>query len=199
MKAHNLAVTTLSVKNLQGAVALGYFRNFCAGVGELDAMPARVRAHFQADAREHVRALWKGHVVAGYKRWDLQGLSDEGYAQRAIDALDGAQPDLHIIEGCTIRDGTGFRRGKDLLGNYIVAGLNSIRVDSIATWLMGHDPCNIGLYRIGKERGKGENDPARIPVFLATELEFAPVDVRDLTRVPAGVLRSDGDSALVFY
>lgn len=199
MKAHNLAITTLSIKNYQGTVPSGYFRHFCGGVRDLDTLPKRIRVHFQPDAYEHVEALFKKHVSAGYKRWDIQGVGSEGYAQRAIDALYGAQPDLHILEGCTMRDGTGFRRGKDLLGNYVVFGLNPVHVDSIGSWVMGHDPRHIGLYRIAHERGKGENDPARIETFLVTDDTFQPIDYRDLERIPTGVYHHGDDSALLFF
>jgi len=199
MKAHNLAITTLSIKNQQGGVALNYFRNFCIGVSALDSLPPRVRAHFQPDARERVEALLQEHVRAGFKRWNLQGVRDEGYAQRAVDALDGARPNLHVIEGCTIRDGTGFRHGTDRLGNYVIVGLNPVCVDAVATWIMGHDPCQIGLYRIAHERGRGENDPSRIAIFMGNGDDFRPVDYRELERVPAGVYQQGDTSALVFF
>lgn len=198
MKAHNLAVTTLSIKNYQGTVPPG-FRHFCGGVNNLETLPESIRVHFQPDAYEHVEALFKEHVKAGYTRWDLQGIRDEGYAQRAIDALYGTQPDLHVLEGCTIRDGTGFRRGQDLLGNYVLFGLNPVHVDSIGSWVMGHDPRNIGLYRVGHERGKGENDPARIETFLVEDEAFHPIDYRDLERIPAGVYHHGDDSVLRFF
>jgi len=199
MKAHNLAITTLSIKNYQGTVPHGYFRHFCGGVGDLDRLPERVRAHFQPDAYERVEALSKAHVKAGYKRWDIQGIGSEGYAQRAIDALDGARPDLHILEGCTMRDGTGFRRGKDLLGNTILFGLNPVHVDSIGSWVMGHDPRNIGLYRVAHERAKGENDPNRIEIFLVADDAFHRIDYREIERIPVGVYHHGDDSALLFF
>jgi uncharacterized protein (DUF362 family) len=199
MKAHNLAVTTLAVKNMQGAVPLLWTRQFCQGVAALDAMPPRVRALFQPDAPERIEALFRQHLAAGYASWDAGGIRDESYVQRAVDLLAGPQPDLHLIEGCTIRDGTGFRRGRDSLGNYVIAGRNAVAVDAIATWIMGHDPRNVGLYRVANERGRGENDPARIEVFLATDNGITPIDYRDLERVPAGVYRFGDNSVLRFF
>jgi len=199
MKAHNLSVTTLSIKNYQGSVAAGYFRGFCGGVNGLDDLPDRIRAHFQTDAYEHVEALFEEHVKVGYKRSEHQSIRDEGYVQRAIDALDGPQPELHVLEGCTIRDGTGFRRGKDMLGNYVVFGLRPVHVDAIGSWVMGHDPRNIWLYQVGHERGKGENDPDRIETFLVSDDDFRPVDYRDLERIAAGVYYHGDDSRLLFF
>ncbi len=199
MKTHNLAVTTLAVKNMQGAVPLLWPRQFCQGLAALSAMPPRVRALFQPDAPPRVEALFREHLAAGYACWDAGGLRDESYVQRAVDLLAGAQPDLHLIEGCTIRDGSGFRRGQDCLGNYLIAGLNAVAVDAVATWIMGHDPRQVGLYRVAKERGCGENDPARIEVFRATDAGFEPTDYRDLERIPAGVYRYGENSTLRFF
>jgi uncharacterized protein (DUF362 family) len=198
MKAHNLAITTLAVKNMQGAVPLLWPRQFCQGVSALDAMPARVRALFQPDALQRVEALCREHVAAGYPAWDAAGLRDESYVQRAVDLLAGPQPDLHLIEGCTIRDGSGFRRGRDRLGNYLIAGRNAVAVDAIATWIMGHDPRHVGLYRVANERGRGETDPARIAVFLATAEGLTSSDYRELERVPTGVYRHSDSAVLRF-
>jgi uncharacterized protein (DUF362 family) len=199
MKAHNLAITTLSVKNMQGAVAWQWLRAFCQGVSALDTLPPRVRALFQPDAAARVEALFREHLAAGYAFWDEGGLRDEGYVQRAVDLLGSLQPDLHLIEGCTIRNGTGFRSGRDCLGNYLIAGLNAVAVDAIGTWIMGHDPRRVGLYRVAKERGRGENDPAQIEVFMASADGIKPIDYRDLERVPAGVYRHGDTSALRFF
>lgn len=198
MKAHNLAVTTLAVKNMQGTVPLTWTRSFCQGVSGLSSLPPRVRALFQPDATERVEALFREHLAAGYALWDTMGLRDEAYAQRAVDLLAGPRPDLHLLEGCTIRDGTGFRSGRDALGNVLVAGLNAVAVDAIGTWIMGHDPRRVGLYRIAKERGCGENDPERIEVFMAGSDGAKPVDYRELERVPAGVYKNGDTSVLRF-
>jgi len=198
MKAHNLAITTLAVKNMQGAVPLPWTRQFCQGVAALPSLPPRVRGLFQPDAAERVEALYQQHLAAGYAFWDADGRRDEGYVQRAVDLLAGPQPDLHLIEGCTIRDGTGFRSGRDRLGNYLIAGRNAVTADAIGTWIMGHDPRNVGLYRVAKERGFGENDPAKIEVFLGGADGFRPADYRELERVPAGVYRHGDTSALRF-
>ncbi len=199
MKAHNLAVTTLAVKNMQGSVPLAWLRSFCNGVSGLDSLPPRVRALFQPDAAERVEALYQKHLAAGYAYWEADGRRDEGYVQRAVDLLAGAQPDLHLIEGCTIRDGTGFRRGRDRLGNYLVAGRSAVAVDAIGTWIMGHDPRQVGLYRVANERGRGQNDPDRIEVFLVDPDGIRRVDYRELERVPAGVYRHGDASALRFF
>jgi uncharacterized protein (DUF362 family) len=198
MKAHNLAITTLAVKNMQGAVPLLWPRQFCQGLNALPSMPPRVRELFQPDAVERVTALFRQHVAAGFPSWDAQGLRDEAYVQRAVDLLGSVQPDLHLVEGCTIRNGTGFRNGQDILGNYLVAGLSAVAVDAIGTWIMGHDPRRVGLYRVANERGRGENDPDRIPVFLASADGMKAIDYRDLERVPAGVYRRFDMSALRF-
>jgi len=199
MKAHNLAITTLAVKNMQGAVPLTWPRQFCQGVAALESMPPRVRALFQPDATERVEALYQQHLAAGYAFWETNGRRDEAYVQRAVDLLAAVQPDLHLLEGCTIRDGTGFRRGHDRLGNTLVAGLNAVAVDAIGTWIMGHDPRHVGLYRVANERGRGENDPDRIEVFLVgSDGTPRPVDYRELERVPAGVYRHGDTSALRF-
>jgi uncharacterized protein (DUF362 family) len=115
-----------------------------------------------------------------------------------VDLLAAVQPDLHLIEGLTIRDGTGFRSGHDQLGNCLIAGRSAVAVDAIGTWIMGHDPRHVGLYRVAHERGRGENDPERLEVFLAGPDGFRPVSYRDLERVPAGVYRHGDTSVLRF-
>jgi hypothetical protein len=180
-------------------IPLHHFRQFCLDVTSLEVFPQNIRHHYQPDACERLRAAFEQHLREGYKRWDTRGTRDEAYAQRAVDALSGARPDIHVLEGCTIRNGSGFRHGRDLLANYVIFGLNPVPVDAVGAWIMGHDPRHIGVCRVARERGKGEIDPSKIETFMVRHGGFDAVDYRDLERIRAGVYHYSGNRRLLFY
>jgi uncharacterized protein (DUF362 family) len=57
----------------------------------------------------------------------------------------------------------------------VVAGINMVAVDSVASYLMGFDPQKLIYLRVAAEAGLGCNDLARLRVYAAVEGELAPV------------------------
>ncbi|MHB9028654.1 MAG: DUF362 domain-containing protein [Candidatus Latescibacterota bacterium] len=90
---------------------------------------------------------------------------DEQWSQRAIDSAKAITPHLNIVEGVIGRDGSGFDVGRDELCNIVIAGLSTMEVDAVGTWIMGHNPLEMPYLRIAKERGLGENDLSRIDIY----------------------------------
>jgi uncharacterized protein (DUF362 family) len=90
---------------------------------------------------------------------------DEQWSQRAIDSAMAITPHLNIVEGIIGRDGSGFDTGRDELCNIVIAGLSTMEVDAVGTWIMGHDPLQLPYLRIARERGLGENDLNKIEIF----------------------------------
>ena len=76
LKAHYLTGTTLSLKNLQGAVPTGY-GHYCNEWAELDFRIKETyqinKRHFEKDWQTKVEQLFLKHRAAGYKYWDLEG------------------------------------------------------------------------------------------------------------------------------
>jgi len=73
MKCHLTAITTLTVKNLQGCVVKGYGQFCWPGIQlELQSDTAGIdfRRGFRKDAIRNLEALYLKHRKAGFKRWD---------------------------------------------------------------------------------------------------------------------------------
>ena len=192
MKAHPLALTTLSVKNLQGLVAFGY-KHFCHHLeilerGENGYTP-EVLAHFHPDLRQRLEPLYRRHLEDD-PEWTLR---DEVYANRACDNLLALHPMINVVEGVLARGGTGYRRGTDVLANTLVAGINPVHVDAVATYLMGQDPKRPNYLLLAAERGFGTRDPFAVEVYLMGEEGPQPCrDLRALERVDLRITRSRG-------
>lgn len=77
LKNHNLGLTTLSVKNLQGAVPTGY-GHYCNRWDQLEYLVKMSYdidwGHFEKDYYENVESAFLKHRAAGFKHWDYEGL-----------------------------------------------------------------------------------------------------------------------------
>ena len=213
LKCHNLGLTTLTIKNLQGAVPYGYgqYCNTWAALPALAQETYRInyKRDFVKDYQERVESAFLKHRAAGYKYWDYEGyypeyekrggwnvfkkirkkpdevrkfmkgieslMWDEQWCQRALDSAEAIKPSLNIIEGVIGRDGSGFDTGTDELCNIVLVGLSMLEVDSVGSYMMGHDPKELLYTRIAKERGLGENDPNKIDICWIRNGEISPV------------------------
>ncbi len=227
LKSHNLGLTTLSVKNLQGVVPTGYGQ-FCTRWESLEYLCKEswgidFNRHFVRDYYQNIESSFLRHRAAGYRHWDHEGcypayekqggwetfrkikddpgavrdfvrdipgplMWDEMWCQRALDAASAVTPDINIIEGVIGRDGSGFRLGTDQLVNYLVIGLSAFEVDTVGSYIMGHDPRELYYTRMAGERALGECDPGRIEINLIRNGEIEPLgSLADIRRVPLGV------------
>jgi uncharacterized protein (DUF362 family) len=195
-KAHGMGMT-LSVKNLQGMCVSPHV-HFCEGVSETLKHPAHIRSDFQPDLQEQVADLHAQHLEAGIPRWDRPGRDwNSGYgmemwAQRTCDSMSVTKPGLSIIEGIYGRNGNGFLEGpgpggvaQDFMANLLIFGVDPFRVDIIGTWLAGHEPGNMGLFHIARERGlSAVVNPMEIPVYRWGDGEPQLTSLTSFERVP---------------
>ena len=76
LKCHYLTGTTLSIKNLQGAIPTGY-GHFCNLWAELDFLIDNVyeidHGHFTKHWQERTEEEFRKHRAAGFKHWDYEG------------------------------------------------------------------------------------------------------------------------------
>ena len=226
LKCHNLGLTTLSIKNLQGSVPTGY-GHYCNSWSDLESLVKRTYQvdwdYFEKDYYQTVEAGFLKHRAAGFKYWDYEDsyakyvakggweafkkvkddskarkefmsdlprlMWDEQWCQRALDSASAITPDINIIEGVIGRDGSGFDTGRDELSNVIVAGLSMTEVDSVGSYIMGHDPRKVYYTRIASERGLGKCDIDRIDIYwIRDNGEIEPLkDLSEIKRTPFGV------------
>ena len=244
LKVHETSITTLTTKNLQGCVPIGYGQ-FCTSWIELEAEANRngidFKQHFRKDFYQRIEEQFLKHRKEGFKRWEdsvidngsykryeeLGGwntfrklklnsqeykefvreigplMRQEMWIQRGLDNASVLKPQLNIIEGIIGLDGTALNNhkiGEDHLCNIVIAGLSTIEVDSVGSYIMGHDPCEIWYTRIAKERGLGECDINKIDMYWIRDREIIPVkNIAEIKRHPLGLnwaLQDDPDQRL---
>jgi uncharacterized protein (DUF362 family) len=168
LKTHNLAITSLSMKNLMGLVNV-FDRHYCAQAWQ--EFPDAIRQ----DPRP--RSEWFDRSL--HERWQ------EGLARRLVDTAQVIRPTLNVIEGIIGREGTGFQRGHNRTPGLAVAGVNLVAVDSLASYLMGFDPQRLIYLKIAARAGLGENDIEKLRVYTeqAGDLILCP-DVNALRISP---------------
>ena len=230
LKCHNLGLTTLSIKNLQGSVPTGY-GHYCARWSALEVQSkytdrsegVNFDRDFVKDYYQNVEAAFLKHRAAGFKHWDYENtyhlyeakggwdafkkvkgnpdrtrefmadidgplMWDEQWTQRALDSASAIKPAINIMEGVIGRDGSGFNVGRDELCNIIVIGLSMTEVDSVGSYIMGHDPTELPYTRVAKERGLGECDPSKIDLYWIRDGKIVPVkDLSEIKRYRLGV------------
>jgi uncharacterized protein (DUF362 family) len=154
LKTHNLAITTLCLKNLMGLVDV-YERHFCAQAWREIPVPPGNRGVYARPKSEWMDA-------------DLHVAWQKGLARRLVDLAQVVTPALNLVEGVVGRDGTGFQRGRNYPLGLVIAGINMVAVDTIASYLMGFDPTQLIYLQAAAAAGLGCNDPIRLRVFIAS-------------------------------
>lgn len=149
LKTHNLAITTLGMKNLMGLV-YARERHFCAQAWK--ELPAAVRAN------QRPRYEWLDRDM--HERWQ------EGLARRLVDTARVIRPALTLVEGIVGREGTGFQRGRNRNLGLVVAGVNLVAVDSLTSFLMGFDPQRLIYLCTAAAAGLGQDRIEMLKVYV---------------------------------
>jgi uncharacterized protein (DUF362 family) len=149
LKTHNLAITTLCMKNLMGLVCARE-RHFCAQAWK--ELPEEVRCN--------PRPRYEWLDPATHERWQA------GLARRLVDTARVIQPALNLVEGIVGREGSGFQRGRNRGLGLVLAGVNLVAVDSLTSYLMGFDPLRLVYLRLAAAGGLGENRIERLKVYV---------------------------------
>ncbi|SPF38478.1 exported hypothetical protein [Candidatus Sulfopaludibacter sp. SbA4] len=206
-KGHSMGLT-LTVKNEQGLVTHP-FTNFCGGWRAVLNVSDDVKPDINPNVESLVNAALERHRKLGYSRYETGGsrangaflrpIEQEIWAQKTCDNMSTLKTGLAMIEGIYGRDGDGFQVGDDYLTNVVLFGKDKFRVDVIGLWLGGHEPGNVHLYRIAKERGLSDTFcPWDIPVYEWTDDGPVARRLTDFERTPLRTvyLPKDGEPAL---
>jgi uncharacterized protein (DUF362 family) len=168
LKTHNLGITTLSMKNLMGVDNV-FDRHYCAQA--MKELPAERRRE------DRPRAEWMDD--------ELHQMWQEGLARRLVDLAQVAKPHLNVVEGVVGRDGTAFQHGRNYTLGLVVAGINMVAVDSVASYIMGFDPQQLIYLRVAAGAGLGCNDVSQLRVLTAAGPDLVPcADVASLRAQP---------------
>jgi len=168
MKTHNLAVTTLCMKNLMGTLTPPDKRHLCSFPQELGNRYNEVSSN-------------------GIE------LREEVLCKRLSDLSTVLKPDFNIIEGIVGRDGTAFRHGKNIQTNLVIGGNNATTVDAVASYLMGLEPSAIGYLKIALQRELGAIEIEYIDIYEVSRDGVRPCDDinRFMSQIPFEVLAGD--------
>ena len=112
-------------------------------------------------------------------------IKQEIWAHKSCDNMTVLKTGLAMIEGIYGRDGDGFRFGDDHLTNLVLFGKDKFRLDIIGLWLAGHEPGNVHLYRIAKERGLSDTfNPWEVLVYEWIDGQAIARKLTDFPRTP---------------
>ncbi|MBI2680510.1 MAG: DUF362 domain-containing protein [Candidatus Solibacter usitatus] len=186
-KAHGMCLTQ-SVKNEQGLVVLPYVR-FCPGWQMVTGVPDFMKPDIHPEVERVVNKFFDRHSRLNYARYDsraqLSPMHQEIWAHKTCDNMSVLKTGLAMIEGIYARDGDGFGIGNDYLTNLVMFGQDKFRLDVIGLYLAGHEPGNVHLYRVAKERGLTDTfNPWEIPVYEWTDSGPVPRKLTDFARTP---------------
>jgi uncharacterized protein (DUF362 family) len=187
-KAHSMCLTQ-TVKNEQGLVVNPYVR-FCPGwsnvTGASELMKPDIAPHVEA----RINRYFDNHVKNNYKRYAgdsrrVSPIAQEIWAHKTCDNMSVLKTGLAMVEGIYGRDGDGFNVGNDHMANIVIFGKDKFRVDLVGLWLGGHEPGNVHLYRIAKERGLSDTfNPWDVPVYEWTGGKAVARKLTDFQRTP---------------
>ncbi len=197
-KAHSMCLT-LSVKNEQGLAVNPYVR-FCQGWPNVTGVPDFMKRDIQPEAEARINRALDRHRRVGYVRYDIPDqenvIRQEIWAQKTCDNMSVIKTGLAMIEGIYGRDGNGFAIGNDHMANLVMFSKDKFRLDMIGMWLGGHEPGNVHLFRIAKERGLTDTfNPWEVPVFEWIGSRAVPRKLSDFPRTPlvTSYLRKKGE------
>lgn len=208
-RIHQLGFTTLTMKNLQGVIPVGYM-HICQPWNDLK-KPMGLepgRNVFNKNYQRDIEKLYIKHANMNFKYWDEGGFAkayfdaggwnefvknekiadyklfwSEQWGQRMMDICSSVHPCVNLVEGIVGIDGANALH----LNNFVTVSRSMVECDSVAAWLMGHDPRELPFLRIANERGLGNNDIERIAVYELSEKGIEKIDYRTLPRAKMGV------------
>jgi hypothetical protein len=136
-----------------------------------------------------VNRYFESHRRMGYSRYDSVGgiapIAQEIWAHKTCDNNSVLKAGLAMIEGIYGRDGDGFNVGNDYLTNLVMFSKDQFRLDLVGLWLGGHEPGNVHLYRIAKERGLSDTfNPWEVPLYEWVNGQAIPRKLTDFPRTP---------------
>ncbi len=184
-KSHGMCMT-LSAKNEQGLVVKPFVR-FCPGWSMVTGVPDFMKQDIAKEVEPRINRYFENHRRIGYSRYDspakLGPMNQEIWAHKTCDNMSTLNTGLAMIEGIYSRDGDGFGIGKDHLTNLVMFGKNKFHLDMIGMYLGGHEPGNVNLFRIAKERGLTDTfSPWDVPVYEWVDGEAQPRKLTDFQR-----------------
>ena len=170
LKNHGLTLATLCMKNLMGVDNV-FDRHYCS------------QSHRELAAESARLGLPESETMTRSRHEALQ----EKMGHRLADLAQVVEPQLNIVEGVVGRDGTGFQNGVNHALGLVIAGVNVVAVDAVASYIMGFDPLRLIYLRVAAEAGLGTNDIGRLNVYRAraNEDEMALVQGDELQALRA--------------
>lgn len=197
-KAHGMCLSQ-SVKNEQGLVIRPFVR-FCPGWSMVTGAPDVMKPDIHPRVETVVNQFFDRHVKLNYARYQsrakLSPMHQEIWAHKTCDNMSVLKTGLAMIEGIYGRSGNGFEIGNDFLTNLVMFSKDKFHLDIIGLYLGGHEPGNVHLYRIAKERGLSDTfNPWEIPVYEWIDGGPAPRKLTDFPRTPLKTyyLQRDGE------
>jgi uncharacterized protein (DUF362 family) len=186
-KSHGMCMT-LATKNEQGLVVKPYVR-FCSGWRMVTGVPDFMKENIHHDVERRVNSFFDRHVRMNYARYqskaDLSPVHQEIWAHKTCDNAQTLKTGLAVIEGIYGRSGDGFGIGDDKLTNLVMFGKDKLRLDMIGMYLGGHEPGNVNLFRIAKERGLLDTfNPHEVPVYEWVDGKPVRRQLTSFTRTP---------------
>jgi hypothetical protein len=174
-------------------VAMPYVR-FCPGWSMVTGVPDHMKENIAPNVEQRVKAYFENHSRNGFRRYaanDPQKVSpiqQEIWAHKTCDNQSVIKTGLAMVEGIYGRDGDGFGVGDDIMANMVMFSKDKFRLDLVGLWLGGHEPGNVHLYRIAKERGLTDTfNPWDVEVYEWAEGTAVP---RKLTDFPRTMLKT---------
>jgi hypothetical protein len=168
----------------------GFYKSY-VNMGGYDAF-AKAYATYEKERKELVQQ-YSGKELADalgkavdrlYDYADSRIFWAEIWAQRMMDINSVIPaPFVSMVEGVFARGDNGVE-----LLNIVTVGRNSTAVDSVTSWIMGQDPRELPYTRIANERGLGENDIEKIPLYSLSEKGVEKIaDYRTVERGHLGI------------
>ena len=188
-KTHTMCLT-LAVKNEQGLTVTPFTR-FCSGWGMVTGVPEFMKPDINPRAETVIKEFVERHRKT-YSRYRSPELTQvygptrqEIWAHKTCDNQSVLTDGLSMIEGIVSMSDTLFSGGKEHLTNLVMFSKHKFRLDVIGLWLGGHEPGNIHLYRIAKERGLTDTfNPWEIPVYEWVDGRAVERKLTDFERTP---------------
>jgi len=121
-------------------------------VQEVDAIVpvAKMKTHDQMELTLSIKKL-KGLISDKYKREFHQ----QGVFEACVDLYGALRPSLSVVDGIYCQEGLGPIFGRPVEMDLIVAGPDSVAVDSVCGFITGFEPGEVPITREAADRGLG--------------------------------------------